>query len=56
MLWVRRWGGLVRACLSVCVCVCVCVSGGRDKEAMTNAVVGADFTEKVIIEGRRRRR
>ena len=31
---------------------CVYVCGGRDKEAVSNAVVtAADFTEKVITEG-----
>lgn len=43
----------------VCVCgevylryECVYMCGGRDKEAVSNAVVrAAAFTEKVIIEG-----
>ena len=49
----------IRACLCVCVCgkvylryECVYMCGGRDKEAVSNAVVrAAAFTEKVIIEG-----
>lgn len=36
----------------VCTYMCVCVSVGRDKEVVSNRVVRAEFTEKVIIEGR----
>lgn len=42
-----------------CVPLCVCVGGGggtRKQCRIASLVVGADFTEKVIIEGRRRRR